>query len=334
MQLSLTRFKAIAFGALALCLAQAPLQALAQAAAKPLAKVSFRLDWKPGGQHAPFFLGKARGFYAAEGIDLTIISGSGSSDSVKQLGAGTVELAMVDGLVLVQAAEQGVPVKVVGAYYQRTPIVLISPKSKPVTDPKQLTTGLKVGSKRASATYQGLMALLAVNKIDPKKVNLVDIGFGVQPLLVGQVDALMGFTMNEALEAEAAGTPVVEMPIADHGVAAYGLMIAANDKFIQSRPELVRGFLRATRRAVEASAVDEAAAVKALAGATSETDAVREMKVLAKTKPFWFVKANDVASFGTQTQQGWQQTVETAQRVGLVEKAPAAKDLFVSGLEK
>jgi len=30
----------------------------------------------------------------------------------------------------------------------------------------------------------------------------------------------------------------------------------------------------------------------------------------------------------------WQQTAETAQRVGLVEKAPAAKDLFVPGLEK
>ena len=137
----------------------------------------------------------------------------------------------------------------------------------------------------------------------------------VQTLLVGQVDALMGFTMNEALEAESGGMPVVEMPIADHGVAAYGLMIASSDKFIKSNPELVRGFLRATRRAVEASAADGAASVQALAAATSETDAAREAKVLAKTKPFWFVKGNDIAGFGTQTQQGWQQTVETARSI-------------------
>jgi len=178
------------------------------AAAKPQTRVSFRLDWKPGGQHAPFYLGKERGFYAVEGIDLTIISGSGSSDSIKQLGAGAVDLALVDALVLVQGAEQKVPVKAVAAYYQRTPIVLISPKTKPLTDPQQLTRGAKIGSKRASATSQGLTALLAVNKIDPKSVNLVDIGFGVQPLLVGQVDALMGFTMNEAIEAESVGMPV------------------------------------------------------------------------------------------------------------------------------
>jgi len=43
---------------------------------------------------------------------------------------------------------------------------------------------------------------------DPKKAGdhsvlqkLVDIGFGVQPLLVKQVDAMMGFTMNEPIEA-------------------------------------------------------------------------------------------------------------------------------------
>lgn len=334
MSLSLSRFKAFALGAMVLCLAQAPLPAVAQAAAKPLTKVSFRLDWKAGGQHAPFFLGKARGFYAAEGLDVNIISGSGSSDSVKQLGAGTVDLGLVDALVLVQAAEQGVPVKAVAAYYQRTPIVLLSPKSKPVTDPKQLTTGLKVGSKRASATYQGLTALLAVNNIDMKKVNLVDIGFGVQPLLVGQVDALMGFTMNESIEAETGGMPVVEMPIADHGVTAYGLMLAANEKLVQAKPEIVRAFLRATRRAVEASVADNAASVQALAAATSETNVAREMKVLARTAPFWSVKGKDIASFGTQTTPAWQETVETARRVGLVEKAPAAKDLFVPGLEK
>jgi NitT/TauT family transport system substrate-binding protein len=144
----------------------------------------------------------------------------------------------------------------------------------------------------------------------------------------------MGFTMNEAIEAESAGMAVHEMPIADHGVNAYGLTMAVNDKFLAAKPELVRGFLRATRRAVEATAADNAASVKALVAATSEMDSAREMKVLAKTTPFWFAKPGDVASFGTQTLQGWQQTVETAQRVGLVETAPQAKNLFAAGLEK
>jgi len=332
--LSLSRLKNLALCAIILGGLQAPLAALAQSSAKPLTKVSFRLDWKAGGQHAPFYLGKARGFYAAEGIDLAIIGGSGSSDSVKQLGAGAVDLALVDALVMVQAAEQGVPIKSFAVYYQRTPIVMLSPKAKPLTDPKQLLAGAKIGSKRASATYQGLTALLAVNNIDIKKVNLVDIGFGVQPLLVGQVDALMGFTMNEVIEAESAGMAVTELSIADYGVNAYGLTLASNEKFLRSSPEVVRAFMRATRRAVEASASDSAGAIQAVAAAASETDSTREAKVLAKTLPFWSAKGVPVSAFGAQTLQGWQQTVETAQRVGLVEKAPAAQDLFASGLDK
>jgi NitT/TauT family transport system substrate-binding protein len=328
-----TSFSRRALLALAAALAVAgPPAAIAQTASKPLTPVSFRLDWKPGGQHAPFYLGKERGFYAAEGIDLTIISGSGSADSVKQLGAGAVDLGLVDALVLVQAAEQKVPVKSVAAYYQRTPIVLISPKTKPLTTPQQLTSGAKIGSKRASSTSQGLTALLAVNKIDPKRVNLVDIGFGVQPLLVGQVDALMGFTMNEAIEAETAGMPVVEMMIANQGVVAYGLTIASGDKFLKAQPEIVRAFLRATKKAIEASAADSAAAIQAVGKSVSELDAAREAKVLQKTLPFWSAQSKTLASFGSQSPADWQQTIDTAKRVGLVETAPAVTDVLATGL--
>jgi len=332
MPISFSR-RALLAAAAALCVGSAP-TASAQsgsAAARPLTKVSFRLDWKPGGQHAPFYLGKERGFFAAEGIDLTIISGSGSADSVKQLGANAVDLGLVDALVLVQAAEQKVPVRSVAAYYQRTPIVLISPKAKPITEPQQLTSGAKIGSKRASSTSQGLTALLAVHKIDPKKVNLVDIGFGVQPLLVGQVDALMGFTMNEVIEAESAGMPVTEMMIAANGVVAYGLTIAAGEKFLKAQPELVRGFIRATRKSIEASAADAAAAVQAVGKSVSELDPAREAKVLQKTLPFWSVQGKPLTTFGTQSPADWQQTIDTAKRVGLVETAPVVADVFAPG---
>ena len=39
--------------------------------------VSFRLNWYLGGLHAPFYYGKERGFYAAEGIDLPTHAGPG-----------------------------------------------------------------------------------------------------------------------------------------------------------------------------------------------------------------------------------------------------------------
>ena len=57
----------------------------APALAQAPAKVKIRLDWKGGAQHAPFYLGQQRGIYKQEGIDLEVISGSGSSDTIKQV---------------------------------------------------------------------------------------------------------------------------------------------------------------------------------------------------------------------------------------------------------
>src|ERR1051325_4812324 len=132
--------------------------------AQALQKLKFRLDWKPGGQHSLFYLGKERGYFKDEGVDLELYSGTGTSDSVKHVGTGTVDCALADSLVVVQAAEQRVPLKSIAAYYQTNPIVVVSPKSKPVTEPKQLL-GIKIGSKKGSATYQGLIALLTANNM-------------------------------------------------------------------------------------------------------------------------------------------------------------------------
>jgi NitT/TauT family transport system substrate-binding protein len=296
-------------------------QALAQGG-KAQTKVTLRLDWKPGAQHAPFYYAKEKGYYAAEGLDVTIIAGSGSSDSVKLLGAHSVDVALVDALVLVQAAEQQVPAKAVAAYYQRTPIVLISPAAKPINDPKQLLGGVKLGSKKGSATYQGLLALLAANHIKPEQIKLVDIGFGVQPLLVHQVDALMGFVMNEPIEAESGGMKVHDLLIADHGVNAYGLTIASNDQFMKNHPNELKAFLRASFKAMRDSATDKKGAVEAVAKAVSNVNVARELKVLDRTIPFWTGADTKAHGIGWQTEAQWNQTIDTAKTLGLVDTRP------------
>ena len=195
-------------------------------------------------------------YYRDEGLDLDVISGSGSSDTIKQIGSKAVEFGLVDALVLVQGAQQRVPAKSIAAYYQGTPIVLISPQAKPVTNPRQLLDGIKLGSKKGSATFQGLVALLAANNMQLEQIKLVDIGFGVQPLLVKQVDAIMGFSMNEPIEAESGGMAVTLMPISDYGVNTYGLTIVSNPDFMQQKPEVVKAFMKATLRSVAETVKD------------------------------------------------------------------------------
>ena len=79
--------------------------------------------------------------------------------------------------------------------------------------------------------------MLAANNMQLEQIKLVDIGFGVQPLLVKHFDAIMGFSMNEPIEAESGGMAVSLMPISDYGVNTYGLTIVSNPDFMQQKPK-------------------------------------------------------------------------------------------------
>jgi NitT/TauT family transport system substrate-binding protein len=299
--------------------------------AADLQKVRVRLDWKGGGQHAPFYLAKQSGFYQDEGIDLEIVSGSGSSDVVKQVGAGAVEFGLADALVLTQAAQQRVPIKAIAAYYLRTPIAVISPKAKPITQPSQLTGGVKLGSKKGSATFQGLVALLSANNIPIEQVKLVDIGFGVAPLLVGQVDALMGFTTSESVEAENAGMQVNVMPIADFGVDVFGLTIVGNSAQIDKNPELAKAFLRATHKGMELATRDPAAAIDAVVKQVEAADGPLQSKILARAIPFWTGPEAAGHELGWQSEARWQSTIDIAQKLGLIDRPLKPAELFTNG---
>ena len=138
----------------------------------------------------------------------------------------------------------------------------------------------------------------------------------------------MGFSNVQPIELENAGVAVHEVSIAEHGVPAYGLTISTNDDFIGKQPKALAGFLRATKRAVQEVSASREAGVQALARAVPEIDTKREVKALERTVPLWAGKGTDVSGFGAQSEQGWQQTIDVAKRVGLIEKGPAAASVF------
>jgi NitT/TauT family transport system substrate-binding protein len=74
-------------------------------------KVSLRLNWYLGGLHVPFYYGKERGIYAAEGIDLTINEGRGSANTVQVVAAGSDTFGLADSSSVILTASKGADVK-------------------------------------------------------------------------------------------------------------------------------------------------------------------------------------------------------------------------------
>ena len=72
------------------------------------------LNWYVYGEHAPFYYGKEKGIFAAEGIDLDIQEGRGSAVTVQAVAAKTVPFGYADVPTMIRAAVKGAPVVAAG----------------------------------------------------------------------------------------------------------------------------------------------------------------------------------------------------------------------------
>src|SRR5262245_11408805 len=82
-----------------------------RARAQALEKVSFRFNWSWVGNYAPVVLGRDRGYFKEQGIDLIVGQGKGSGATVRQVGAKNDQFVWADTSALLVAGAQGVPVK-------------------------------------------------------------------------------------------------------------------------------------------------------------------------------------------------------------------------------
>ena len=80
------------------------------ASASAADKVVLMLNWYVYGEHAPFYYGKTKGIYAAEGIDLEIQEGRGSAVTIQAVAAKTVPFGYADVPTMIRAAVKGAPV--------------------------------------------------------------------------------------------------------------------------------------------------------------------------------------------------------------------------------
>jgi NitT/TauT family transport system substrate-binding protein len=173
-------------------------------------KILFMIDWLPAGDKAVPYLGVQAGLFAAEGLDVTIQSGRGSSDVVTKLGTGAADMGTGGLAALLQArAEAPVPVKAIASIYTIQPDALFTTETSGISSIKDV-----VGKTIATATFSSSNVawplVLKANGVDAAKVDLLKADPGaLAPMLAsGKVAA----TINWITVA-----PAFEHPLAESG---------------------------------------------------------------------------------------------------------------------
>ena len=223
------------------------LPGLARAADTPPApqKLTLLLDWFVNPVHAAIVVAKAQGLFDRAGLDVSFVEPADPSMPPRLVAAGQGDIALTYEPNYMLDIAAGLPIQRVGtsiATPLNTVMVLAEGPIKTLADLKGKTVGYSVAGYETALL--GTMLESAGLKLDD--VKLINVNFAlVQPLIGGQVDAVVGAYRNvEFFEMRDAGHPARMFFPEEHGVPTYdeSIFVTALDK---AKAPFVRPFLDA-----------------------------------------------------------------------------------------
>jgi NitT/TauT family transport system substrate-binding protein len=232
--------------------------------------IKFTLDWKFEGPSAPFVVAIDRGYYKAQGLDVTIDTAGGSLEPINRIASGTYDMGFADINSLIKFRDQnpGVAIKAVFMVYNKPAFSIVGRKSRGVLKPTDLE-GKKLGAPPTDGAYAQWPIFVQANAIDTAKVTIVSVGFPVrEPMLAsGEVDAITGFSFSSYINLKDRGVPADDITVllmANYGVDLYGNAILVSPKFATEKPVVVRAFLRAFLNGLKETVRNPPAAVESV----------------------------------------------------------------------
>lgn len=234
--------------------------ASANASGSPSSGLVIGMSYTPNVQFAPFYLAELAGSYAP-GVSLRH---HGAQEGLfDALLAGTEHLVVAGADEAVVAASQGNDLVVVGGYYQGYPGCVIVPASSPVRTLADLA-GHTIGvpGNYGETTYALKVALRSAG-LTEDDVTVQEIGYTQQAALVaGKVDAIVGFSNNDAVQIRQAGTPVRTL-LPDDGVPLVGASLVTTNELLGEHAEELADACRASAEGMKSFVADPDAAVEA-----------------------------------------------------------------------
>jgi NitT/TauT family transport system substrate-binding protein len=209
-----------------------------------LVKVNLQLKWFPQAQFAGFFVAKERGFFRAQGLDVTLMpAGDQSPIQVVQSGAADFGTTWIADLLI--ARERGIPVVHIAQMFQRSGFTLVSLKNSNIKNLCADMKGKSVGVWPSGNEYPAVALFRKCNltsSLDPRATSpdVTAVSYPFDPSLVfpDKVQLVAAMTYNEVNQIAGLGydeTKVDVFRLADEGINLLEDLVFTSERVLNER---------------------------------------------------------------------------------------------------
>ena len=256
---------------------------------RPNQEASLLLDFTPNGVHAGIYLATSRQYDDAEGVQLEVRAPSASTDALRLLQGGRVDMAILDIHDLGLARETGShPPDIVGVM-ALVQVPLAAVLAQPEIERPRDLEGRRAGVTGLPSDVAVLRSVVAGDGGDPDAVRTTTIGFeAVKALIAGRVAGATAFWNVEGVALRAERPDIKEFRVDEFGAPSYPeLVLCVTRKTLEEKRPVIEATIRALQRGYGQAQNDPESAVTALMDADSGLDREAARAQVDAVAPAW-----------------------------------------------
>ncbi len=274
--------------------------------------IVYRLKWLINASTAGDVFALDQGYFAQQGLDVTVKAGGPERDAIRELELGYAQFGVASADQVVRALSKGASIVVVAQLFQVNPLQWIYRSDDFSLERIQDLAGRTVGITYGGNDETIMRALLARAGMDESQLQLASVRYDYTPFLQKRVAVWPVYRNTQGIfladKLAAAGEHAAFFDPSVHGVRFVANSVVTSQKMFARHPQTVRRFtgaLLAGWRAAIAE-VNEKDVLRAVAEHDRDTSAAIMRRQLASTRRM--VRPDADIPLGYIDIDAWQQT--------------------------
>lgn len=256
-----------------------------------LTPISIQLNWTPDTEFTGIYVAQAKGYYAAQGIQVNILPYS-ETDQDTIVSSGKSNCAVTYGGSLVQAVAAGGQETSIYAIYQHDVNRLEVLASSPYTSPAKLGGTVFGGVGDPGETIEVNDMIHAAGGTGTVKDLVVNTAM-YNALYAGKVQSAFGYASWDTIQAADLGIKIRTFTPSQYGIPdMYTIVLSCNNSWLSANPDLAKKLVAATAQGYEYAEKDIIPAANILIAANKQ-NLTNTSLVYASAK---YLAANDYAN--------------------------------------